>query len=77
MGYPGQDRLATLGESICSVIFNGDTHVLENQRGGLSYVTLLPTEAMWTDREQGDQSVLCAVRKTDRSQLSKPVTPQE
>jgi hypothetical protein len=40
-------------------------------------VTLLPTEAVWTDSEQGDQSVLCAVRKTDRSQLSKPVTPQE
>lgn len=77
MGYPGKDRLASLGESICSVVFNDDTHVVEKERGGRSYVTLLPTEATWTDSEQGDQSVLCAVRNTDRTQLSKPVTPQE
>jgi hypothetical protein len=77
MDYPGKDRLTTLGESTCAVVFNDNAHVLENQRGSLSYVTLLPGEAAWRDLENGNQAVFCAVRKTDRSQLSEPVTPQQ
>jgi hypothetical protein len=77
MDYPGKDRLAAFAESTCALVFNDDAHIVAGERGSLSYITLLPGEAAWKDQEQGNQSVFCAVRKTDRTQLSEPVTPQQ
>lgn len=77
LGYPGVDRLKAFGESVCAVVFNDDAYVLENQRRDLVYMTLVPTEAAWTDLEDGNQSVFCAVRDADRAQLSESVIPQD
>jgi hypothetical protein len=77
MGYPGDERVRALGESVCAVVFNDDAYVLADKRGDLAYVTLVPTRATWTDSEQPEQSVVCAIRARDRTQLNASVSPQE
>ena len=77
LDYPDAARLAALGESICGVVYYDDAVVMESRRGAVAYMTLLPSRAMWTDSEQGDQSVLCAIRKRDGGQLSASVVPQQ
>jgi hypothetical protein len=77
MAYPGDARLTALGESVCAVVFNDDAYVLSDKRGGLTYMTLVPTEQTWTDGEQPEQSVLCAIRDRDRAQMQASVSPQE
>ena len=77
MGYPGDGRAKALGESVCAVVFNDDAYVLSDRRGDLAYVTLVPTRATWTDSEQPEQSVLCAIRARDYVQLKASVSPQE
>ncbi|MFI7676667.1 serine/threonine-protein kinase [Actinophytocola sp. NPDC049390] len=77
MGHPGDDRVKAVGESVCAVVFNDDAYVLSDKRGDLAYVTLVPTRDTWTDSEQPEQSVLCAVRTRDRKQLDVSVSPQE
>jgi hypothetical protein len=77
MGFPGDGRVKALGESVCAVVFNDDAYVLSDKRGDLAYVTLVPTRDTWTDSEQPEQSVLCAIRARDRKQLEASVSPQE
>jgi hypothetical protein len=76
MDYPGEVRLAEVGEPTCAAAFNDSAYVLEDERGELAYVTLIPSRAAWEDSENPEQNTLCAVRKRDRSQLSVPVGPQ-
>ncbi len=77
MAFPGLDRLKALGESVCGVVFNDDAYVLSDKRGELAYVTLVPTTGTWSDADQPEQSVLCAVRTRDHKQLEASVSPQE
>ncbi|GAB1514512.1 serine/threonine-protein kinase [Actinophytocola sp. KF-1] len=77
MDYPGAERVKALGESVCAVVFNDGAYVVPDKRADLAYVTLVPTRATWTDAEQPEQSVLCAIRDRDRKQLEASVSPQE
>ncbi|MFC4856303.1 serine/threonine-protein kinase [Actinophytocola glycyrrhizae] len=77
MAYPGVERLAAVGEATCATAFNDPAYVLDEERAGLVYVTLIPSPAAWTDSENPVQSTLCAVRDADRRQLTAPVGPEE
>jgi len=76
MEYPGEERLAAIGEPACATAFNDPEYVLDDERAGLVYVTLIPSRAEWEDSENPERSTLCAVRNEDRTQLSEPVGPE-
>jgi hypothetical protein len=76
MDYPDGARLVTVGEASCATAFNDPAYVLDEERGVLAYVTLVPTRAAWEDSESPAKNTICAVRKRDRGQLATPVGPQ-
>jgi len=78
LDYPGADRLDPLAEAACAVVFGNDRFVRSDQRGSLSYTTLVPSRGSWTANvDTVDRSIYCLVTRQDGKQLTESVNQQD
>jgi hypothetical protein len=67
--YPGQERLRELGQHWCALIFASKWVTPADKYDKLSYVTLIPTEAVWKQAEYNQRPVGCVLRDRNGAQL--------
>ena len=83
--YPGEDRLKTFGEGLCSSFFASNQIVIPAKDTALRYVALVPSEEVWnlkrtTDKDgdskndQGSQTVYCGLVSADGAPLTTKAT---
>lgn len=69
--YPGRDALTRMGEAWCGLVFASP--LITEKRDDLSYVTLIPSQKGWEDKNNGGRQILCVVQRRDGGQLNASV----
>ncbi|WP_410654395.1 protein kinase domain-containing protein [Amycolatopsis sp. lyj-112] len=78
VAYPGAEVVNRIAEAVCSATFNSDA-VPSQQRSGLYWRAVVPTEAEWNrplseDDNDYSRGYLCLLAKTDGGQLTSQIT---
>ncbi|OXM53042.1 serine/threonine protein kinase [Amycolatopsis thailandensis] len=78
VAYPGAEVVSRIAEAVCSATFNSDV-VPAQQRSGLYWRAVVPTEAEWNrplgeDDHDYSREYLCLLAKTDGGQLTSQIT---
>jgi eukaryotic-like serine/threonine-protein kinase len=73
VGWPGKDPLARTGEAWCGMVFASNVITDANKRDTLTYVTLIPGQQAWDDKQNGGREIVCVVQRRDGHQLDSSV----
>jgi hypothetical protein len=66
--WPGKESLARMGEAWCRLVFNSDVITDEKKQETLTYVTLVPSQVAWDDKDHSGREVTCVVQRRDGKQ---------
>lgn len=72
--WPGKERLTAYGQAWCGLLFASKVIVPADKNTALTYLTLIPTEQSWKDKNSG-RGVICVVRTRDGKQFDQSVMP--
>ena len=73
VSWPGKAALSRLGEAWCAMVFASDYLTEEKKQDELTWITLVPSETAWDDRQHGGREITCVVQRRDGGQLDSSV----
>jgi hypothetical protein len=67
--YPGREKLVAAGQTWCSLVFASDVVTEKDKNNSLTFVTLIPSEKLWS-RADSQREVVCVLQRRDGQQLT-------